>query len=351
MSRPALRLLPLCFAISQAVVAQEAAQNWNYCVSPNTLPVFNTSPLTAESRELAETDIQANSMNLEKEKVTVFEGDVILQRSDQWMNSDKVTYSHDTEQFVTEGPVRYQDRSVRLTASQARGDQKKDSMSLQDVQYQFSNNLGNGTAKAATMQAESGELDGATYSTCPPGQRQWEFSASHITIDQKTARGTATNASLKLGGVPVLWLPFISFPTDDRRRSGILSPTIGNDQRNGFDLALPIYWNIAPNYDATFTPRWLSERGLMLGTEFRYLGDQSAAAFNTTWLPNDDLTGRDRGLIQLKYQSAINANWYGSADLNHVSDRQYFSDFGQSLNSTSLSLLASHAGEIGRAHV
>lgn len=348
MSRPALRLLPLCFAISQAVVAQEAAQNWNYCVSPNTLPVFNTSPLTAESRELAETDIQANSMNLEKEKVTVFEGDVILQRSDQWMNSDKVTYSHDTEQFVTEGPVRYQDRSVRLTASQARGDQKKDSMSLQDVQYQFSNNLGNGTAKAATMQAESGELDGATYSTCPPGQRQWEFSASHITIDQKTARGTATNASLKLGGVPVLWLPFISFPTDDRRRSGILSPTIGNDQRNGFDLALPIYWNIAPNYDATFTPRWLSERGLMLGTEFRYLGDQSAAAFNTTWLPNDDLTGRDRGLIQLKYQSAINANWYGSADLNHVSDRQYFSDFGQSLNSTSLSLLASHAGVFGR---
>jgi len=347
-SRPVLRLLPLCFAISQAVYAQEAEQNWNYCVNPQTLPVFNTDPVSTENRELTATDIQADNMNLEKEKVTVFEGNVLLQRSDQWMNTDKLTYTHDNEQFVTEGPVRYQDRSVRLTAKQASGDQKKDTMSLQGVQYQFSNNLGNGTAQEATMKAETGELEDATYSTCPPGQRQWEFSANHISVDQKAARGSATNATLRLGGVPVLWLPYISFPTDDKRRSGILSPTVGNDQRNGFDIQVPIYWNIAPNYDATFTPRWMSERGLMLGTEFRYLTGRSNGSLETTWLPNDDQTGRDRGLIQFNHFTAINSNWYTSANLNQVSDRQYFSDFGQSLNSTSLSLLASQAGIYGR---
>ncbi|MGH8500279.1 MAG: LptA/OstA family protein, partial [Methylococcales bacterium] len=106
MSRPALRLLPLCFAISQAVVAQETAQNWNYCVSPETLPVFNTDLVSTESREQTATDIQANDMNLEKEKVTVFQGNVVLQRSDQWMNTDKLTYTHDNEQFVTDGPVK-----------------------------------------------------------------------------------------------------------------------------------------------------------------------------------------------------------------------------------------------------
>lgn len=348
MSRPALRLLPLCFAISQAVVAQEAAQNWNYCVSPETLPVFNTNPLSTETREQTATDIQSDGMNLEKEKVTVFEGNVVLQRSDQWMNTDKLTYTHDNEQFVTEGPVKYQDRSVRLTAKQASGDQKKDAMNLQDVQYQFSDNLGNGTAKEAVMQGDTGELDNATYSTCPPGQRQWEFSASHITVDQKTARGRATNATLRLGGVPVLWLPFISFPTDDRRRSGILSPSVGNDERNGTDISVPIYWNIAPNYDATFTPRWLSERGLMLGTEFRYLTPRSRGILETTWLPNDDLTGRDRSLIRFDHFTAINPNWYASADLNNVSDRDYFSDFGQSLNATSISFLGSDAGIYGR---
>lgn len=348
MSRPALRLLPLCFAISQAVVAQEAEQNWNYCVSPETLPVFNTSPVSNENREQSATDIQADNLNLEKEKVTVFEGNVVLQRSDQWLNTDKLTYTHEDERFITEGPVRYQDRSVRLTASEASGDQKKDSMTLKGVQYQFSENLGNGKAQEATMEGETGELETATYSTCPPGQRQWEFSANHIKVDQKTARGTATNATLRLGGVPVLWLPYISFPTDDRRRSGILSPSIGNDQRNGTDISVPIYWNIAPNYDATFTPRWMSERGLMLGTEFRYLTDRSQGQLETTWLPNDDLTGRDRGLVEFDHFTAINNHWYTSANLNHVSDRLYFSDFGQSLSSTSLSLLASNAGIFGR---
>ncbi len=348
MSRPVLRLLPLCFAISQTVFAQEAKQNWNYCVSPETLPVFNTSPVSSENRELMATDIQADSMNLEKEKVTVFEGNVLLQRSDQWMNTDKLTYTHENEQFITDGPVRYQDRSVRLTAKQASGDQKKDTMSLKGVQYQFSNNLGNGTAQEATMKAETGELEDATYSTCPPGQRQWEFSANHISVDQKAARGSATNATLRLGGVPVLWLPYISFPTDDKRRSGILSPTVGNDQRNGFDIQVPIYWNIAPNYDATFSPRWMSQRGLMLGTEFRYLGDRSHGTLQTTWLPNDDIRNRDRGLIEFDHFTAINPSWYFSADLKNVSDRNYFADFGQSLNATSISFLGSDVGIYGR---
>ncbi|MGH8051947.1 MAG: LPS assembly protein LptD [Arenimonas sp.] len=348
MSRPALRLLPLCFAISQAVVAQETAQNWNYCVSPETLPVFNTDLVSTESREQTATDIQANDMNLEKEKVTVFQGNVVLQRSDQWMNTDKLTYTHDNEQFVTDGPVKYQDRSVRLTAKQARGDQKKDTMSLEGVQYQFSNNLGNGTAQEAVMHGETGELDGATYSTCPPGQRQWEFSANHITVDQKTARGSATNATLRLGGVPVLWLPYISFPTDDRRRSGILSPSVGNDQRNGTDISVPIYWNIAPNFDATFTPRWLSERGLMLGSEFRYLGNRSQGILQTTWLPNDDILNRDRGMIEFDHFTAISPSWYFSTDINNVSDRNYFADFGQSLNATSISFLGSDLGVYGR---
>lgn len=348
MSRPAMRLLPLCFAISQAVVAQETEQNWNYCVSPETLPIFNTSVISNENRELSETDIQANDLNVEKEKVTVFEGDVVLQRSDQWMSTDKLTYTHDNEQFVTEGPVRYQDKGVRLTAKQARGDQKNDTMALKDVQYQFNQNLGNGTAEEATMKGETGELDQATYSTCPPGQRQWEFSANHIKIDQKTARGSATNATLRLGGVPILWLPYVSFPTDDRRRSGVLSPRIGNDQRNGIDISVPIYWNIAPNMDATFTPRWLSERGLMLGTEFRYLSERSNGILEATWLPNDDIRHSDRGLFEFNHFTAINPSWYFSTDINNVSDRNYFADFGQSLNATSISFLGSDLGIYGR---
>jgi LPS-assembly protein len=347
-SRPALRFLPLCLAITQAVYAEDVKQNWNFCVSPDTIPVFTNTETFDKARESTETEIQSNDMNLEKEKETVFEGDVILQRADQWMNTDKLTYTHENEQFVTEGPVKYQDRSVRLTADKITGDQKNDIMSLEGVRYQFSNNLGNGIAIRARMKGDVGELTSATYSTCPPSQRQWEFSANEITVDQKKARGIARNATLKLGNVPVLWLPYISFPTDDRRRSGMLAPTIGNDERNGFDVQVPIYWNIAPNYDATFTPRYLSDRGFMIGSEFRYLTERSHGSFSGSWLPNDDKTNRDRGLASFQHFIAINEHWYVNANLNNVSDRQYFNDFGQSLNATSLSLLPSQAGIYGR---
>jgi LPS-assembly protein len=140
----------------------------------------------------------------------------------------------------------------------------------------------------------------------------------------------------------------MSFPTDNRRRSGVLSPTMGRDDRNGLDIKLPVYLNLAPNYDATLTPRWLSKRGLMLGGEFRYLKKHSQGSFEGTWLPDDDITGRDRSYLSVAHSTSFNRHWFGSANLKHVSDVDYFSDFGDSIYNTSVSLLPSSAGLYGR---
>ena len=83
--------------------------------------------------------------------------------------------------------------------------------------------------------------------------------------------GVARNAVLRVGKVPVLYVPWVMFPIDDRRRTGLLFPAAGNSDRNGFEYKQPIYLNLAPNYDATITPRIMSERGAMLASEFRYL--------------------------------------------------------------------------------
>jgi LPS-assembly protein len=208
------------------------------------------------------------------------------------------------------------------------------------------------------MKGQVGELTSATYSTCPPGQRQWEFSAGSIRINQDTQTGVAHNATLKLGRIPVLWLPWVSFPTTDERRSGVLMPTIGRDDRNGFDLKLPYYLNLAPNYDATLTPRWLSKRGLMLGVEFRYLGVDTTGSFVGTWLPDDKLKFRDgqpnptyhhdRGLFSWNHATRLDPHWTFFSSLNHVSDVYYFSDFGDSLRATSTNLLDSNIGLFGR---
>ena len=357
--RASLRLLPLCLAISFAVHAEttEKKPDWLLCANPETVPLFVEPMANPPDRDTTPSDISADSLDVKKDDVTVFNGRVELRRADQWLASDKLTYFHKSETFNTEGPVRYQDKSVRLTADQAKGDQKTDTMEMSKVTYQFSKELGNGTAANAKMKGPVGELTSATYSTCPPGQRQWEFSASSISVNQDTSTGVARNATLKLGRIPVLWLPIVSFPTTDERRSGVLMPTIGRDDRNGFDLKLPYYLNLAPNYDATLTPRWLSKRGLMLGAEFRYLGVATSGGFVGTWLPNDklgfllpsgELSHRDRGLFGWNHITFLDPHWTFVANLNHVSDQKYFSDFGDSLRATSNTLLDSVIGVYGR---
>ena len=349
MRQTTLRLLPLCLAISGAVHASdEAKPTWMLCGSPSTIPLFTDLATTPADRVSAPTDIDADLLDVKKNEVTVFSGNVKLVHADQWLNTDKVTFTHASEQFVTEGQVRYQDRGVRLTAESAAGDQKNDVLNLGQVHYQFNDELGNGTAATAVMKGPVGTLTRATYSTCPPDQRQWEFSASKIAVNNDTSTGVAHNVTLRLGKIPVLWLPYISFPTDNKRRTGLLAPTIGRDDRNGLDLKLPVYLNLAPNYDATITPRWLSKRGLMLGGEFRYLTGRSRGSFQGTWLPDDQITGRDRSFLSFVDYTTLSRHWYASTHFNNVSDKFYFGDFGDSIDATSISLLASDAGLYGR---
>ncbi|KFN43380.1 LPS assembly protein LptD [Arenimonas oryziterrae] len=350
MRRSRLRLLPLCLAISGAVHAQETAPppTWLLCANPQTLPWFVEPAPAAVDRDQAPSDVVGDSLDLKKDEQTAFTGNVVLTHGDQWLHTDRLTYTHPSETFVTEGPVQYQDHAVRLTADKAAGDQKADTVSLDGVTYQFNQQLGNGTAGRAVMAGEVGELSTATYSTCPPDQQQWQFSASRIKINNETSTGVATNVTLRLGGIPVIWLPVISFPTDNKRRTGVLSPTIGRDDRNGLDIKLPVYLNLAPNYDATLTPRWLSKRGLMLDSEFRYLFPNSHGVFQGTYLPNDDVSGDDRSYLSLDHITTLNRHWYASANLHHVSDVDYFADFGDSIANTSISLIESQVGIYGR---
>ena len=356
-----LRLLPLCLAIAGAVRAEDAPKpTWALCQAPSTLPWFvDANTLPGGDRLSAPTDVAANELNVLEAESTEFSGGVVLTHGDQWMATDKLRYFHKDERYLTEGQVRYQDRTLRFTADKAEGDQKADQLKLTGVNYQFNEETGNGTAGTAVMQGEVGTLGSATYSTCPPGQRQWEFSSQRISINNQTHTGVAHNATLRIGGVPVIWLPVVSFPTDDKRRTGVLAPTIGRDDRNGLDFKVPVYLNLAPNYDATITPRWLSKRGLMLGGEFRYLTERSRGHLEGTYLHHDQLdvdplspqaqvAGDDRSMVSWQHNTVLNRHWYLDADLNNVSDKWYLSDFGDSIDSTSISLVASRAGLYGR---
>jgi len=139
--------------------------------------------------------------------------------------------------------------------------------------------------------------------------------------------------------VPILYSPYLSFPITDARKSGVLTPEIGSTGRSGNELRVPYYWNIAENYDATFSPRLLTDRGLQVGVEFRYLLENSEGDVEVEYLPDDNKFNDNRHLIKYEHQTLFANGWRNLVDIRDVSDNQYFEDLGGSLSASSITHL------------
>ncbi len=279
----------------------------------------------------------------------VLEGDAELSRLDQLLRADTISYNNDTTTYEALGHVRYQDRGLLASADTARGATDPEHANLKRVRYQLLGSRGNGRAATADLSdPDHAHLTESSYTTCDIGDPQWDFRARDMTLDQAKNIGHAHDVTFRVDGVPIFWLPYATFPLNDERASGFLYPNFGYSTRRGFDLTLPYYFNLAPNYDATLFPRLMTERGLMLGGEFRYLVPGSHGQVEFTYLPDDRLADRDRGSFQWKDWTTFSENWGATVDINRVSDNSYFEDFGRSLTQAATSLLPASAYVQGR---
>ncbi|MEX2354062.1 MAG: LPS assembly protein LptD, partial [Gammaproteobacteria bacterium] len=172
----------------------------------------------------------------------------------------------------------------------------------------------------------------------------WKITARELTLNHETERGTGKHVVLKLKDIPVFYTPYLSFPMSDERKSGFLFPAFGASSRYGVELETPYYWNIAPQMDATISPRLLSNSGVMLSGEYRYLFRRGEGILNLEYLPDDkSFEGEDRGSIAFEHrQSFLNAGRL-VMKYNRVSDQEYFEDFGDSLLRTSTRYLEQSA--------
>ncbi|HEV8695359.1 MAG TPA: LPS assembly protein LptD [Lysobacter sp.] len=374
--RPSFRLLPLSLCIALALPAyarDDDDQNWDLCPIGDALPGFGETPAltgTPEARTDQPTEIEGDQLQDIENESTIVQGNVALSRGDQFLGTDKLTINRETGDYVAEGSVRYRDSGMRVLAQRASGNQDQDKHRIEDLQYQLTRRRGNGGAKAIEMQGAEGSLIGSTYSTCDPSQRVWELRAGRIDINTEEGMGVAHNATLRIGKVPVLHVPWFMFPIDERRRTGLLFPSISLSGRNGFDYRQPIYLNLAPNYDATLLPRYMSARGGSMGGEFRWLYPQGQGVVSGNYMPHDALPGdepdrykkdvngneipgaslpeEDRGIFRLSAIHRLNGTWYTRANLGWISDTHYFEDFSNSLYGLSSSAITSTIGIYGR---
>jgi LPS-assembly protein len=332
---PSLRLSPLalCIGLSLSAQAQDMPDDWSLCPIRDAVPAFEDAPATTApaNRDNLPTDIAGDVLS-GTEAQPEFSGNVALKRGDQFLGADKLTYDSEKEQYVAEGNIRYQDASMRLTAERAQGNQATDEHSIEDLRYQLVSKRGNGESSRIDLHGTKGSLQDSTYSTCDPADRRWELRAGRIDVDSEKGFAIAHNAVLRVGKVPVLYVPWFEFPIDERRHTGLLFPSVSNSDRNGFDYKQPIYLNLAPNYDATLYPRIMSSRGPALGAEFRYLNRNGAGAVSGNYMPNDDLRERERGHFSYNAFQNLTRTWQARANLMWISDPRYFEDFNNSVN-------------------
>lgn len=272
-------------------------------------------------------------------------GNVELRRGDQLFGTELLQYFPDGQLVRIPGPISYRDPQIALAADSAVYSFLRNEGEMSGVQYQLVGATARGTAEHMQLATQDRSLlQGLRFTTCPGEEPEWLLTADELELRHDEGIGIARGAKLEFMDVPFLYLPWISFPIDDRRKSGFLYPGFGNANDNGFEVSIPYYWNVAPNRDATLTPRYFTDRGFMLTGELRNLTPRSGSVLEFDYLFDDKVTQRTRNHYTLRHRTAINRKWNSTVVVDRVSDDQYFQDFGHSLAQTARQFLHSRAG-------
>jgi LPS-assembly protein len=283
--------------------------------------------------------VKSGGAEVTREGDAKLSGGVKIVRGDHELSAESATYDASDRRFEVEGNVEFHSPEVRLKGGTGEWD-AQGAGEFTGAEFELPERPARGSAAKLQMTPEGDlKLREVRFTTCPAGNNDWELRASAIDIDQKSQQGKGRNVRVDLKGIPILYAPVISFPVGDARKSGFLFPSFGNSDKSGFELGVPYYLNLAPNYDLTLTPFLLSRRGFGLGTEFRYLTDRSRGDFDMRYLPGDDLSGSDRRLTTLRHRTDFTDRLRIDADLADASDSRYFEDFGLGPEGTSITFL------------
>lgn len=300
------------------------------------------APLSADTFEFQAGEIEAG---LGARPDVRLGGGVLVRRGERVASADSAFYDADRRSLQLTGSVQFRDPVTEITGSSAEFAYDTGVIRFEGAEFRLgqTGEPGAGSRGSAGLLQISRdgtlELDDVSYTTCPPGSDDWLIVADDIDLDTRERVGRARDVKLRFQGVPILYAPILSFPLGDARKTGLLTPEIGSSGRSGNELRIPWYWNIADNYDATLTPRVLTDRGLQVGSEFRYLTARNSGQLQFEYLADDNLTSTDRHLVTFDHKTIFDTGWRNVIDFRQASDDSYFEDLGGSLSVSSITHL------------
>lgn len=267
-------------------------------------------------------------------KITVT-GDVEVRMGERFVRTNQAEYDPDTESFSIRGDFQYLEPGLSISGSEGRISGTGKNINFTGSEFVLTERPARGSASEINISEDQLLLRDIVYTTCPEGNNDWTLRAKSMEIDQDEGWGVARNVQIRFGKIPVFYFPYLSFPVSDKRKSGFLLPTFGSTERSGTEFGLPYYWNIAPNYDLTYTPMFMSTRGWQQNVDFRYLGNKSRGTIELEYLGEDKSLRTERSYGLWKHNTTWGNGWRATTYIEDVSDRTYFEDFGRDIDTTS----------------
>ena len=332
-----------------AVPAQEApVAGGPFCPVVFQLP---ERPAVDVEMEEGDTYLNADSIDLTEKGISNLTGMVEMSTNEWQARADGAVYN-DPGNFVDlSGDVKFWEESLFLSGEQAHIDVEDSTATVSGANYYLPDNDARG--RADELFIDPGTLTSGksmSFTTCAPAggggieENFWRISARKLTLNHDTDRGSGRDIVLKIKDIPVFYAPYFTFPLSRERKSGFLAPSIGKNSHGGFETRLPYYWNIAPNMDATITPRALANSGVMGMLEYRYMRTGGDGRVSLEYLPGDvGFSDRDRSMINIELNQSFLGRGQLYVNYNRASDPEYLEDFGTDLAVSSTRFLQRRA--------
>jgi LPS-assembly protein len=326
--RVALTILSLILYVSRGVHAEEPGLKLR--LQPELIPY------SLGRDDPTDLFLEADDIQGRQDQDLDATGSVRLRKRGAALFADQVHLSSPDQQVTATGNVRLERDGDVMSGAKLFYDFGNDNGSMDDADYRIARLGARGTARR--MVAENRDvyhIDKTTFTNCEVGNDDWFMRIDHLDIDRIRDVGTARNATVVFKGVPILYSPYLDFSLSGRRKTGLLPPTMGSTGQSGFEYTQPFYWNIAPNYDATVSPRVLAKRGVLLNTDFRYLEPDVRGEIRGEYLPEDRQKGETRYGYLWQHSQNFGNGFSGVVDLQGVSDDTYFTDLSDKIAATS----------------
>lgn len=335
------------FGLSLTVIAlmltnasASAACKGANCACEASVIEFSSPVLTKNDDGEYPISLEADNVEADGDDLVTLTGNAEVAQGRQTIVADQLQYYRDSERVVANGRVEMISEDGDYLASESIDVHVPTQIGrLSEVEFKLSKGLkradgidtvevqSRGSAGVVNLEGEGlVRLENAKYTTCPEGNDSVMMSAQQLTLDQTGGVGTARNATVRFKGVPVFYLPYVTFPLNDQRKTGFLTPGFGSDEESGNIIDIPWYWNISKNQDATITPRYYTDRGFQVGAEYRMRTQNSSAYVYGEMLPDDEIFGDDRRLLTVQYSHQFTDNLSAKVNYNDVSDIDYFND-------------------------